>query len=83
VGGGQAPKLRVKVSGSLHSLGGVQDFAAIISYTATAIRAGKNMLYVLVEAAAGTPWISKVIEVVRTTHPDIMAVPRAGSHYRG
>jgi len=51
------PKLRVKVSGSLRSLGGAQDFAAIRSYVATATRAGQNMLDVLVQAAAGTPWI--------------------------
>jgi hypothetical protein len=51
------PKLRVKVSGSLRSLGGAQDFAAIRSSIATATRAGKNMFDVLVQAAAGTPWI--------------------------
>lgn len=55
------PKLRVKVSGCLRSLGGAQDFAAIRSYTATATRAGKNMLDVLVQAAAGTPWIPAAI----------------------
>lgn len=51
------PKLRVKVSGCLRSLGGAQDFAAIRSYTATATRAGQNMFDALVQAAAGTPWI--------------------------
>jgi transposase len=51
------PKLRVKVSGSLRSLDGAQDFAAIRSYIATAARAGLNILDVLVQAAAGTPWI--------------------------
>jgi transposase len=55
------PKLRVKVSGCLRSLGGAQDFAAIRSYLATAARAGRNMLDVLVQAAAGTPWIPAVI----------------------
>jgi len=55
------PKLRVKVSGSLRSLGGAQDFAAIRSYIATAARAGQNMLDVLVRAAAGTPWIPAAI----------------------
>jgi transposase len=49
------PKLRVKVSGCLRSLGGAQDFAAIRSYIATAARAGQNMFDVLVQAAAGTP----------------------------
>jgi transposase len=51
------PKLRVKVSGCLRSLGGAQDFAAIRSYIATATRAGQNMFDVLVQAAAGTPWL--------------------------
>jgi len=51
------PKLRAKVSGSLRSIDGAQDFAAIRSYTATAIRAGQNVLDVLVQAAAGSPWI--------------------------
>ena len=51
------PKLRVKVSGSLRSLHGAQDFAAIRSYTATAIRGGQNMLDVLIQAAARRPWI--------------------------
>jgi hypothetical protein len=51
------PKLRVKVSGCLRSLPGAQDFAAIRSYIATALRSGQNMLDVLVQAAAGTPWI--------------------------
>ncbi len=55
------PKLRVKVSGSLRSLRGAQDFAAIRSYIATATRAGQNMLDVLVQAAAGTPWIPATI----------------------
>ena len=51
------PKLRVKVSGSLRSIQGAQDFAAIRSYIATATRAGQNMLDVLVQAATGSPWI--------------------------
>lgn len=51
------PKLRVKVSGCLRSLGGAQDFAAIRSYIATAARAGQNMFEALVQAAAGVPWI--------------------------
>jgi len=51
------PKLRVKVSGSLRSIDGAQDFAAIRSYIATAARAGQNILDVLTQAAAGTPWI--------------------------
>ena len=51
------PKLRVKVSGSLRSMDGAQDFAAIRSYIATAARAGRNILNALTQAAAGTPWI--------------------------
>jgi len=51
------PKLRVKVSGSLRSMDGAQDFAAIRSYIATAARAGQNILDALVQAAIGTPWI--------------------------
>jgi transposase len=51
------PKLRVKVSGSLRSMDGAQDFAAIRSYIATAARAGQNILDALVQAATGTPWI--------------------------
>jgi transposase len=51
------PKLRVKVSGSLRSMEGAQDFAAIRSYIATAIRAGQNVLHALIQAAAGTPWL--------------------------
>jgi transposase len=51
------PKLRVKVSGCFRCLDGAQDFAAIRSYIATAARAGQNVLEVLVQAAAGTPWI--------------------------
>ena len=51
------PKLRVKVSGCLRSLDGAKDFAAIRSYIATATRTGQNMLHVLIQAAAGTPWI--------------------------
>ena len=51
------PKLRAKVSGSLRSLQGAQDFAAIRSYTATVTRTGHNMFHALVQAAAGTPLI--------------------------
>lgn len=55
------PKLRVKVSGCLRSVRGAQDFAAIRSYIATAVRAGQNMLDVLVRVAAGVPWIPAAI----------------------
>lgn len=51
------PKLRVKVSGSLRSIDGATDFAAIRSYTATAVRQGQNMFEALIQAAACTPWL--------------------------
>jgi transposase len=51
------PKLRVKVSGSLRTTDGAEDFAAIRSYIATAARAGQNILDALIQAATGTPWI--------------------------
>jgi transposase len=51
------PKLRIKVSGCMRTLTGAQEFAAIRTYTATAMRQGQNMLDVLIDAAAGDPWI--------------------------
>jgi transposase len=51
------PKLRTKVSGCLRTLTGAQEFAAIRSYTATAVRQGQNMLDVLIQAADARPWI--------------------------
>ena len=51
------PKLRTKVSGCLRTLSGAEEFAAIRSYTATAVRHGQNMLDVLVQAADDQPWI--------------------------
>jgi transposase len=51
------PKLRVKVSGCMRTLSGAEEFAAIRSYTATAVRQGQNMLDVLIHAADGAPWI--------------------------
>jgi hypothetical protein len=53
----QDAKLRTKVSGCLRTLSGAQEFAAIRSYTATAVRQGQNMLQVLVQAADANPWI--------------------------
>ena len=49
------PKLRIKVSGCLRTLTGAQEFAAIRSYTATAVRHGQNMLDVLIQAADHKP----------------------------
>jgi transposase len=51
------PKLRTKVSGCLRTLTGAEEFAAIRSYTATAVRHGQNALDVLVQAADHKPWI--------------------------
>jgi len=50
------PKLRIKVSGCLRTLTGAEEFAAIRSYTATAVRNGQNMLEVLIHAADNDPW---------------------------
>ncbi|TDT97850.1 transposase [Streptomyces sp. 846.5] len=50
-------KLRIKVSGSLRTLLGAQDFAAIRTYLATADRQGQNMLDVLSHAMRGSPWM--------------------------
>lgn len=51
------PKLRTKVSGCLRTLSGAEQFAAIRSYTATAVRHGQNVLDVLIQAADDNPWI--------------------------
>lgn len=36
---------------------GAEHFAAIRSYTATAIRQGNNMLDALIQAITGNPWV--------------------------
>ena len=51
------PKLRTKVSGCIRTLTGAEHFAAIRSYTATAVRHGINTLDALIHAATGNPWI--------------------------
>ncbi|HEY6796603.1 MAG TPA: transposase [Kineosporiaceae bacterium] len=51
------PKLRIKVSGCLRTLTGAEQFAAIRSYTAPAVRQGQNVLDVLIKAADHQPWI--------------------------
>lgn len=50
-------KLRIKVSGSLRTLLGAQDFAGIRTYLATADRHDQNMLDVLDQAMRGSPWM--------------------------
>jgi hypothetical protein len=51
------PKLRIKVSGCMRTLTGAEHFAAIRSYTATAVRHGIGMLDALIQAITGNPWI--------------------------
>lgn len=51
------PKLRIKVSGSMRTMTGAEHFAAIRSYTATAVRQNINMLDALIQAITGNPWI--------------------------
>jgi transposase len=50
------PKLRIKVSGSMRTMIGAEDFAAIRSYIATAARQGIDTLDALIQAATGNPW---------------------------
>jgi hypothetical protein len=50
------PKNRIKISGSMRTLTGARDFAAIRSYTATAAKHGVGMLDALIHAAEGQPW---------------------------
>jgi transposase len=50
-------KLRIKISGSMRSMKGAENFCAIRSYLATAARHGTGWLDALTQAAAGEPWI--------------------------
>jgi transposase len=50
------PKNRIKISGSMRTLTGAREFAAIRSYTATAAKHGQGILDVLIQAAQGQPW---------------------------
>ncbi len=50
-------KIRQKVSGSLRTLDGAQQFALIRSYLATAAAHGRNMINALTELAVGRPWL--------------------------
>ncbi len=54
------PKLRIKVSGCMRTLTGAEHFAAIRSYTATAVRNGVGMLDALIQTATGNPWIPAI-----------------------
>jgi transposase len=50
------PKNRIKISGSMRTLTGAREFAAIRSYTATAAKHGHGTLDALIQAAEGRPW---------------------------
>ncbi|MEZ0069315.1 transposase [Streptacidiphilus sp. MAP12-20] len=50
------PKLRIKVSGSLRTLTGAEQFAAIRTYTATAVRNGVGAFTAILAAMRGGPW---------------------------
>ena len=50
-------KLRIKISGCMRSIAGAQNFCAIRSYLATAVKHGIGMLDALTQAATGTAWI--------------------------
>ncbi|MEU0155924.1 IS66 family transposase, partial [Micromonospora fulviviridis] len=50
-------KIRQKVSGSLRTLDGAQQFALIRSYLATATAHGRNIMDALTELATGRPWL--------------------------
>ena len=50
------PKLRIKVSGSMRTLTGAHDFAAVRTYIATATRHGTNPYDALIAAMRGAPW---------------------------
>jgi transposase len=50
-------KLRIKLSGSMRSLGGAEAFCAIRCYLATATRHAIGWLEALTQALGGHPWI--------------------------
>ena len=50
-------KIRQKVSGSLRTLDGAQQFALIRSYLATATAHSRNIMSALTELTAGRPWL--------------------------
>lgn len=54
-------KIRQKVSGSLRTLDGAQQFALIRSYLDTATAHGRNILNALTELAAGRPWLPAAV----------------------
>lgn len=50
-------KIRQKVSRSLRTLDGAQQFALIRSYLATATTHGHNIMHALTQLATGRPWL--------------------------
>jgi transposase len=50
-------RLREKVSGSLRTLTGAEDFAAIRSYLATAAKHEVGLFHVLIELVQGRSWL--------------------------
>lgn len=50
-------KLRIKVSGCVRSMAGAEEFCAVRSYLATAVRHGISSLHALTRAFQGRPWI--------------------------
>jgi transposase len=55
-------KLRQKISGSMRTLVGAQQFCAIRSYLATATKHGLNTLDALTQLTAGHPWLPESIQ---------------------
>jgi transposase len=72
-------KLRIKVSGCMRSMTGIEAFCAIRFYLATATRHGIPWLDGLTPAAQGNPWIRRLGTV---RHPEeesvAMKTPRRG-----
>jgi transposase len=52
-------KLRIKISGCMRSMAGAQNFCAIRSYLATAVKNGIGMLDALTRAASGAAWVPR------------------------
>ena len=50
-------KTKLKVTGCFRTMGGAEDYLKITSYTATAIKRGKNPFLMLKEAISGNPYV--------------------------
>jgi transposase len=55
-------KLRQKVSGCLRTLAGAEQFCAIRSYLATAVKHGVHFLEALTTLAEGRPWLPETVQ---------------------